>query len=237
MSLLTGNIIIRVTHLYPHITGPAIASALAILCGAFVFVMGFLRLGYAPLILPHSHFHLLILSPRFIVDFIPLPAIGAFMTGSALNIAVGQVPGLMGITGFSTRDATYMVFINTLKHLGRSGLDAAMGLPALFLLYAIREFCNWRARRTPQYAKTFFFVSTLRTAFTILLFTMISWLVNRHHRSKPKFSILGLVPRGFKHMGVPKLDHNIVVSIAKELPGAVIVLLMFVALPFSLDAC
>ena len=235
MSLLTGNIITRVQHAHPNLAGPVIASALALLCGSFVFVMGILRLGYATLVPPR--FHTLIHPLRFIVDFIPLPAIGAFMTGSALNIAVGQVPGLMGITGFSTRDSTYLVVIHTLQHLGRSDLNAAMGLPALFLLYAIREVCNWNARRTPRYAKTFFFISTLRTAFTILLFTMVSWLVNRHHRSKPKFSILGTVPRGFKHMGVPKLDHTIVVSIAKELPGAIIVLLMFVALSFSLDVC
>ena len=54
------------------------------------------------------------------------------MTGSALNIAVGQVPALMGITGFSNRDATYKVVIHILQHLGRTKVDAAMGLTALF---------------------------------------------------------------------------------------------------------
>ena len=98
----------------------------------------------------------------FIVDFIPLPAIGAFMTGSALSIAVGQVPVLLGITGFSTRDATYKVFINILKHLGRSDLNAAMGVPALAMLYIIRSLCNFGARRYPTKARMFFFLSTLR---------------------------------------------------------------------------
>lgn len=152
------------------------------------------------------------------------------MTGSALNIAIGQVPGLMGITGFSTRDATYKVFIHILQHIGRSDLNAAIGIPALFLLYAIRALCNWGARRYPSRAKTFFFVSTLRTVFTICLFVLVSYLANRHHRKHPKFKILGKVPRGFKHMGVPKLDHNIITAIADELPGAVIVLLMYVFL-------
>jgi solute carrier family 26 (sodium-independent sulfate anion transporter), member 11 len=77
MSTLVGHIILNVQAKHPEISGPVIASALAVLAGSFVFILGILRLG-------------------FIVDFIPLPAIAAFMTGSALSIAVGQVPGLMG---------------------------------------------------------------------------------------------------------------------------------------------
>jgi sodium-independent sulfate anion transporter 11 len=144
------------------------------------------------------------------------------MTGSALNIAVGQVPGLMGITGFSTRDPTYLVFIHTLKHIGRSTLDAAIGLSALFLLYASRHLA---ARRASQY-RLFFFLGALRVVFTILLFTFVSWLVNRDHPNHPRFKILGTVPRGFKDMGVPLLNHEIVSSVAKQLPAVVIVLLM-----------
>jgi len=34
------------------------------------------------------------------VELIPIPAVAGFMTGSAISIAAGQVPGLMGITGF-----------------------------------------------------------------------------------------------------------------------------------------
>jgi sodium-independent sulfate anion transporter 11 len=150
------------------------------------------------------------------------------MTGSALNIAMGQIPGLMGITGFSTRDATYLVFIHTLKHIGRSQLDAAIGLPALVLLYGIRSLANFGARRWPHRAKTFFFISTLRTVFTIALFILVSYLCNRgtYHRKHPRFQILGTVPRGFKNMGVPTINHTTVVAIAKQLPGAIIVLLM-----------
>ena len=91
------------------------------------------------------------------------------MTGSALNIAVGQVPGLMGINGFDTRAPTYKVFINILKHLGRTKLDAAMGLTALAMLYIIRFVCSQGAKRIPYRRKTFFFLATLRTAFVILL--------------------------------------------------------------------
>jgi sodium-independent sulfate anion transporter 11 len=121
------------------------------------------------------------------------------MTGSAINIAVGQVTSLMGITGVNNREATYKVVINILKHLGRSDLNAAIGLTALTMLYLIRYVCGALARRYPSRQKTFFFLSTLRTAFVILLYILISYLCNRSakaHKKKPKFATLGTVPRG-----------------------------------------
>ena len=179
MSTITGNVVDKVGKSHPEFEAHYVASALAVIAGAIICFIGLVRAGW-------------------IVDFISLAAISAFMTGSALNIAVAQVPALMGITGFSNREATYKVVINILKHLGRSKRDAAMGLTALLLLYLIRSGCNYGARRNPQRHKLFFFLSTLRTAFTILLYTMISWLVNRHHRGKKErlFAILGTVPRG-----------------------------------------
>ncbi len=58
------------------------------------------------------------------------------MTGSALNIAIGQVPTLMGIMGFNTKAEMY-VFFNILKHLGCTQIDAALGLTALLFLYFV----------------------------------------------------------------------------------------------------
>lgn len=179
MSLLVGNVVLKVKKTNPKLEGHVVASALAIICGGIITFIGLIRMGW-------------------IVDFISLAAISAFMTGSAINIAVGQFPTLMGITGFDTRAATYKVIINSLKHLGGTKLDAAMGLTALFLLYLIRAVCNGFAKKIPSRAKFFFFLSTLRTAFVILLYTLISYLVNRHHRATKnnRFKITGPVPRG-----------------------------------------
>jgi sodium-independent sulfate anion transporter 11 len=214
LSTLVGNVIEEVHKTHPEEQGHVIASALAIIAGAIVCFIGLIRCGW-------------------IVDFIPLTAISAFMTGSAINIAVGQVPTLMGIKGFNTRAATYHVVINILKHLGRTKLDAALGLTALLMLYLIRYTCTQCAKRFPNRAKLFFFLSTLRTAFTILLYTLISWLVNRHHRGvgsqkhhKPKFSILSTVPRGFKNAAVPTINTSIIRSFTSQLPATIIVLLI-----------
>lgn len=139
----------------------------------------------------------------WIVDMIPLVSLSAYMTGSAISILVGQAPTLLGETfpkPWTTRDPTYRVIINTLKYLPTAQLDAAMGVSALVMLYAIRMACSWAAKKYPVRQKTFFFVSTLRTVFVILLYTMISWLVNMNHRSSPKFKILGQVPSGKRNL-------------------------------------
>lgn len=54
-----------------------IAQALAVTAGMVICSLGLLRLGW-------------------LVDFIPLVAVSAFITGSALSIAVGQIPNLLG---------------------------------------------------------------------------------------------------------------------------------------------
>ncbi|KAH8602580.1 putative sulfate permease 2 [Bisporella sp. PMI_857] len=207
MSVLVGEIVLKAKDTNPEIPGPVIAAALAVIAGAIITFLGLVRWGW-------------------IVDLIPLVSIAAFMTGSAISIAAGQVPALMGITGFSTREATYKVIINTLKGLPRTDLNAAMGLTALAMLYLIRASCSLAAKKWPKKAKTFFFISTCRTAFVILLYTMISWLVNRHHRSKPLFKILKTVPRGFTAAGVPRINVGIIKIFVSDLPATVIVLLI-----------
>jgi sodium-independent sulfate anion transporter 11 len=209
MSTIVGNVVNKVQEDHPEVPGHVIASALAIIAGAIICFIGLVRCGW-------------------IVNFIPLTAISAFITGSAINIAVGQVPTLMGIKvkGFNTRAATYLVVINTFRYLGHTKLDAAIGLTALFMLYLIRFTLNQCAKRIPHRAKLFFFLSTLRTAFVLCLYILIAYLVNRNHRSKPKFQLLGKVPRGFKHAAVPTINTEIIRYFASELPASVIVLLI-----------
>lgn len=47
-----------------------------------------------------------------------------------------------------------------------------------------------------------------------------------NRRSHPRFNILGHVPRGLKHVGVPNITIDMIRNIADELPGAIIVLLI-----------
>ena len=82
MSLTVSQIIKHVDSKHPDVWGgPQIATTVAFICGFIVLCIGLLRLGW-------------------IVEFIPAPAVSGFMTGSAINIVAGQVPGLLGESGF-----------------------------------------------------------------------------------------------------------------------------------------
>lgn len=218
MSTLVGTIVDQAAIDIPQYPGHQVASVLAVIAGSFITAMGFLRLG-------------------FVVDFISATAVSAFITGSAINIAVGQVPNLLGInkTIVNNRGRTYWVVIHTLEHLGSSKIDAALGFTALTMLYLYRYICNFLARKYPQKAKMFFLISTLRTAFVILLYTLISWAAQssesaKIHASKgakaSRWAILGPVPRGFTDTGAPPVNITIIKAFASELPATIIVLLI-----------
>ncbi|GJN87603.1 hypothetical protein Rhopal_000558-T1 [Rhodotorula paludigena] len=192
-------------------SAPEIATALAFLCGLIVLGIGLLRLGW-------------------LIEFIPTPSIAGFMTGSALNIAVGQFPSLMGFSSkLNTRAETYKVIINSLKHLPDTKRDAAFGLTALVFLYIVRWALQRveRRARNPVVKRLAFFALTLRTAFVIIFLTVFSWvyLRNKDEADYP-ISILKTVPSGFQHMGQPRLPTHLLSSIAPELPVSTIVLLL-----------
>ncbi|KAJ1799180.1 hypothetical protein LPJ59_002007 [Coemansia sp. RSA 2399] len=212
MSTLLGHVLQDLLVKLPEFKDQPwiVAGCMSLVLGCIAAAIGLLRLG-------------------FIVDFIPLPAIAAFITGSALNIAMGQIPALMGnnsVKAYDTRASTYLVFGNFFKYISHCDMNAAVGLTALFLLYAIRSACKFGTHRWPRYEKVFFFASTLRTVFVILLYTLISYLVNRNHRDNPKFSILGTVPRGFKHMNVPTVNSHILSAVASKLPSVIMVMVI-----------
>ena len=214
MSTLVGNIIKEVLPELPQYadTPWVIGGCLAVICGIIVTAIGLLRLG-------------------FIVDFIPLPAIAAFMTGSALNIAMGQIPVLMGNNSnphYNTRDPTYLVFGNFFKYIADCNLNAAIGLTALFLLYLIRFSCNFGAKRWPKHERAFFFLLLTPCALCLSSsctpsfhgWSIVETLKTQRSQSSRQF------PRGLKHMGVPIINTTLLSKISRHLPSAVIVLLI-----------
>ncbi|CAG9981914.1 unnamed protein product [Clonostachys byssicola] len=208
MSQVTGDVVLAAAQRAPDIPGHVVASALALITGCIILFLGLARLGW-------------------IVEFISLPAICAFMTGSAVNILAGQVPKLMGIPNINTRGrGTHLVIIDTLKGLPNTGIDAALGLTSLFLLYALRAPRPFMAKKQPHRAKMWFIISTLRTAFTILLYTGIAAGIVIKKKNNKYLDLVGNVPSGFQHAGAPQLNTNIISSFVSELPAAVIVMLI-----------
>lgn len=207
LSTVVGTVVEDLKSSGLQYSANEIASALSIIAGCIVLGIGLLRLGW-------------------LVDLISITSLSAFMTGSALTIGVSQLPALLGLHGFSNRDAPYKVVINILKNLAHTKLDAALGLTALFMLYLIRYTLTRAAERYPNKRRILFFANTMRTVFAILLYTMISWLVNRNRRHNPAFSVLGKVPKGFQVVGTPALDSELLSKFATHLPATVIVMLV-----------
>ncbi|KAJ6105318.1 sulfate anion transporter [Penicillium sp. IBT 18751x] len=209
MSAVVGSIVLDVQVVYPNIAGDQIALSIAVVCGGIITLMGLARMG-------------------FVVDFIPLPAIEAFMTGSAITICSGQMKQLLGQNAsFSTSSPAYRIIIDTLKALPSSQVyDATMGVTALVTLYIFRAACNYGVRRKPRFSKHFFFLGALRTVIVIILFTIVSFAVNMRRRETPAFALIGMIPRGFKHAGAPVLTSNVIKLFAPKLPACIIVLLI-----------
>jgi solute carrier family 26 (sodium-independent sulfate anion transporter), member 11 len=136
----------------------------------------------------------------------------------------------MGLHLFSsTREETYKVIINTLKHLPDATKDAAFGVMGLFALYAIRWTFSYLSKRYPRRARTFFFISITRNAFVMVVLTLSSWLYCRRRAdSKGNYpiQILKKVPRGFQHVRPPIIESALVSAIGPDLFVATIILLL-----------
>jgi len=155
-----------------------IAKTQAFLAGCVLLLFGLFRLDW-------------------VIEFIPHVAISAFVTGAAITITLSQAPTLLGITGINSKGPAYEVFINVCKGLPRISLDAAIGLSALLLLGLIKWICEYMAKRQPKRARMWNMLCSLRLTFTILLYTLISFLVHVGLSAETsKFRILGKLPSG-----------------------------------------
>ncbi|ORY66529.1 sulfate permease [Pseudomassariella vexata] len=208
VSLLVGKAGTRVRDQYPEFTPEDIAKTHAFLAGCILLVFGLLRLDW-------------------IIELIPHVAIAAFVTGAAITITLSQTPALLGIEGINSKGPAYEVFINTCKGLGRTKLDAAVGLTGLLLLALIKWYCDFMAKRQPGRVRLWNMLCSLRLTFTILLYTLVSFLVHRNiSLENQKFRILGQLPTGFSHAGPPKLDTKLMSALLPELPATVIILII-----------
>ncbi|KAG9250007.1 sulfate transporter family-domain-containing protein [Emericellopsis atlantica] len=207
LSTLVGNVVDAVHASGLDTPAHTIAAALSIVSGLIVLAIGLLRWGW-------------------IVDLISITCLSAFMTGSAVTIAASQLPALLGVKGFSNRDPPYEVIINTLAHLSEAKIDAAMGLSALCALYLVRNGLSKAAVRFPKRRHLIFFINTMRTVSVIILYTFISFVVNRERREDPAFEVLGNVPQGFRKVGSPMINADLVRRFSSYLPATVIVMLV-----------
>ncbi|OTA55460.1 sulfate permease [Hypoxylon sp. EC38] len=215
VSLLVGKATSNIIDMHLGFTREEIATTHAFLAGCIFLLMGLLKLGWA-------------------VEFIPHVATSAFVTAAAITIALGQAPTLLGITGIYTRGPSYQVFVDTCKGLGRTKVDAAVGLTALALLTFIKRLCeyggtpagNLSSRRKTR-EKVWTTINSLRFLFMVSLYILISFLVNRNvPLNEAKFRILGQIPAGFRRVRPPTLQPDLIKALLPELPAAAIIIII-----------
>jgi sodium-independent sulfate anion transporter 11 len=207
MATIVGNVVVRVHEEHPDVPEHAIASLLALVSGIVLTIFGLLRLGW-------------------LIEFISMTAISAFMTGSAITIAATQIPTLLGVTGFTKRGSAISNIVKTLANIKTARIDALLGLTALALLYFIKYFSRYMEKRHPKQKRIWFFISTLRTVVVIACYTFFSFLINRNYREHPVFDIAGKIPRGLQEINAPLPGHKIFKAILGDIPIACIVLLI-----------
>lgn len=132
-----------------------IASAMAFMVGSFALILGVCKLG-------------------FILDFISSAVLSGWISAVAITIGLGQVGSLIGVSA-GTGVAHQIHYI--LTHLGDiQGLTICLGLTGILMLW-ILEFIGKKWGKTNLWLKA---VGTSRTVIVMVIYTLISWGVNRH---------------------------------------------------------
>lgn len=152
-----------------------IASAIAFMIGIYSAVLGFLKLGW-------------------LLDFISTPVLNGFVSAAALVILLGQVPSLLGEDNVGS--GTAATIHDVPAQIGQaSPITIAVGLSGIVLL----ELLAFAGKRWGKKNKIIWFLSICRAAIALLIFTGISFALNRNRQDDPLFDLAkvkadGIVP-------------------------------------------
>lgn len=142
----------------------AVASACAFWTGVYSIILGLFRLG-------------------FLLDFIPMPVLSGYVSGAAITILVQQLKNLFGQP--STGNTTAVVIGDFLTQLPQTNWRAfVLGITGIIALVTLQ----YIGRTVGARCRPVWFFCVARNALVLVVFTCVSWAVNRHLAS-PLFSI------------------------------------------------
>lgn len=186
-------------NIYPPLI---FAAALALVSGIFQLIIGLFRMGV-------------------LVDLLPTTVISAFASGAAITIIIGQIPGLLGITGINSHSQpSYLVFRDTLLQIKSANLDAAFGVSCLILLIIFKQLKKRGSSSSNSGTgeKILYFLGIAANGIVLILFTLISFLVARFEFFKDNnsaiqpsllpFKIVGDFPHGLIYLGLPAISGS-----------------------------
>jgi len=144
----------------------ALAGVLALMAAAFLILARSLRLG-------------------FLADFLSRTVLTGFLTGVGIQVALGQLPGMLGLTGGG--HGTLGKLWTTLQQLGQvRRYELMIALSVLLVIVGLRKLSK-----------------TIPGALIAVIGTMIASSalgIDKH------VHVVGAVPGGLPHLGLPKVD-------------------------------
>jgi solute carrier family 26 (sodium-independent sulfate anion transporter), member 11 len=149
--------------------------------GVFGMILGFLKLG-------------------FLLDFISYPVLTGFISAVAITIILNQMDSLLGEDG--VRDGTAKAVHDIFKFLPEAnGYTCAVGFCGIFFLVVLEQL----GKRLGGKYKAIWFLSILRAFLCLVLFTGISYAVNKKYDDPDDyiFEVTQVKADGI-HAAVPK---------------------------------
>lgn len=132
-----------------------VASAVAMGMGLYGMILGFLKLG-------------------FLLDFVSTPVLNGFISAAAIVIGLGQVDSLLGES--NVRSGTAHIIHDVLDFLPEAnGYACGIGFGSIVFLVMLQEL----GKRWGKKNKIAFYLSITRAFLTLILFTGISYAVNK----------------------------------------------------------
>ncbi|KAG9258204.1 sulfate permease [Emericellopsis atlantica] len=152
LGLLTADVVADLSK--EGYGAAAISSAIAFMVGVYTIAIGLLKLG-------------------FLLDFVSAPVLSGWISAVALVILLGQVDSLVGL---DVGSGTATIIREILSNLDKiKPLTLAIGFTCIFILVAL-EHVGKRWGKKNKYLKLF---CTSRAVVVLIIYTLISYLVNR----------------------------------------------------------
>ncbi|KAF2994478.1 hypothetical protein E8E13_000844 [Curvularia kusanoi] len=176
MGLLTAEIIGDVLH--EGYSAQAIASAVAMSVGIYSLAIGLLKLG-------------------FLLEFISVPVLSGFISAAAIVIMLGQIPSLFGISvGSGTANIIHDIFAKIPQW---DGATTGIGLGGILILVLMQKM----GQRWGKQSKAVWLLALGRSAVVLILFTGISYGINKNQVDDPVWALSKVKSNGISNPKMP----------------------------------
>lgn len=153
LGLLTAEIVREFSK--EGFTPQAIASAVAMSVGIYCLVVGLFKLG-------------------FLLEFVSIPVLHGFISAAGIVIMLGQIPSLFGVkVGTGTAKIIHDIFAQIPQFKGPT---VGIGFGGIILLVALQKI----GQKWGDKNKAIWLISLGRSAIVLILFTGISYGVNKN---------------------------------------------------------